>query len=119
MTSISPFAAGLSCACPRCGKGPLFAGYLKLAPSCSVCGLDYAKADSGDGPAVFVIFVVGFLAVAIAFVARFVWDWSTASSLALAGVVIVAASFGLLRIFKATLIALQFKHDAAQGGPVE
>lgn len=119
MTTISPFAAGLTCTCPRCGKGALFAGYLKLAASCSACGLDYAKADSGDGPAVFVIFVVGFLAVAIAFIARFVWDWSTAAALALAGVVIFATSFGLLRVFKATLIALQFKHDAAQGRPVE
>lgn len=112
--TISPFAAGLASACPRCGKGRLFAGYLKLAPNCAVCGLDYSKADSGDGPAVFVIFIVGFIAVALAFVARFVWEWPTLTALALSIAFTVLSSFGLLRLFKATLIALQFRHDAAE-----
>jgi len=47
--------AGLRCRCPRCGKGKLFAGFLTLQPRCEVCGLDYGFADSGDGPAVFII----------------------------------------------------------------
>ena len=42
-----------------CGVGRLFAGYLKLRPSCENCGLDLAFADSGDGPAVFIILIVG------------------------------------------------------------
>lgn len=117
MTPVSPFAAGLACACPQCGKGRLFNGYLKLAAACSACGLDYAKADSGDGPAVFVIFVVGFVAVALAFIARFVWDWPIVAALALSAATTLIASLVLLRIFKATLIALQFKHDAAEGRP--
>lgn len=117
--TVSPLAAGLACACPQCGKGRLFAGYLKLARDCSVCGLDYAKADSGDGPAVFVIFVVGFLAVSLAFVARFVWEWPMAAALALSAVTTLLASLALLRVFKATLIALQFRHDATEGRPNE
>lgn len=117
--TVSPFAAGLGCACPQCGKGRLFAGYLKLAKGCSACGLDYAKADSGDGPAVFVIFVVGFVAVAVAFIARFVWDLPTPAALALSAATALFGSLGLLRVFKATLIALQFKHNAAEGRPVE
>ena len=55
---VSPFSAGFRCVCPRCGEGDLFAGYLKVAPRCESCGLDLAFADSGDGPAVFVIFAV-------------------------------------------------------------
>ena len=47
--------AGLRCRCPRCGKGKLFAGFLTLRPRCEVCGLDYGFADSGDGPAVFIM----------------------------------------------------------------
>src|SRR5687768_14574605 len=39
--------------CPRCGKGKLFDGFLKLAPRCEVCGLDYSFADTADGPAFF------------------------------------------------------------------
>jgi uncharacterized protein (DUF983 family) len=61
--SVSPFKAGLTCSCPRCGGGKLFAGYLTLAPRCETCGLDYAFADSGDGPAVFVILFGGLIAM--------------------------------------------------------
>ena len=58
---VSPIAAGLACRCPRCGRGRLFDGYLTVAARCSACGLDLSKADSGDGPAVFIIFILGFL----------------------------------------------------------
>src|SRR5688572_25698412 len=40
-------------ACPRCGKGKLFDGFLTLARQCDVCGLDYSFADPADGPAFF------------------------------------------------------------------
>ena len=58
---VSPWVAGLLCRCPRCGKGPLFDGFLSLAKRCTVCGLDYSFADSGDGPAVFIMLIVGFI----------------------------------------------------------
>ncbi len=49
------FIAGLLCHCPRCGRGRLFKGFLDLAKSCSVCGLDYGFADPPTGPAFFVM----------------------------------------------------------------
>jgi uncharacterized protein (DUF983 family) len=52
---LSPFSTGVRGLCPRCGKGHLFQGFLKLAPGCEVCGLDYSFADPADGPAFFVI----------------------------------------------------------------
>ena len=42
-------------ACPRCGKGALFDGFLTLAKRCDVCGLDYSFADPADGPAFFFV----------------------------------------------------------------
>jgi uncharacterized protein (DUF983 family) len=63
---ISPVGAGLRCKCPRCGRGRLFHGYLTVAGTCESCGLDLEKADSGDGPAVFIIFILGFLVVPLA-----------------------------------------------------
>ena len=63
---IDPFSAGLRGCCPRCGQGKLFDGLLKVRPACSNCGLDYSFADSGDGPVVFVLFIVGFLVVGAA-----------------------------------------------------
>ena len=52
---LSPAQTGLRGKCPRCGQGRLFRGFLKLAPRCDVCGLDYGFADPADGPAFFVI----------------------------------------------------------------
>ena len=60
---VSPLFAGLMCRCPRCGKGKLFRGFLGLPERCETCGLDYAFVDAGDGPAVFIILIAGFIVV--------------------------------------------------------
>lgn len=112
---VSLLAAGLGGRCPRCGQGPLFKTFLGVNDRCSICGLDLMKADSGDGPAVFVMFLVGPIAVAVAFIARFVWFASIPVAFALAGGLAVGLTLVLLRPFKATLIALQFKHKAEEG----
>ncbi|MEM9169542.1 MAG: DUF983 domain-containing protein, partial [Pseudomonadota bacterium] len=52
-TPPPPVLTGLAGKCPRCGRGALFQSYLKLNARCPVCDLDFSKADSGDGPAVF------------------------------------------------------------------
>jgi len=62
----SPFTAGVSCRCPRCGKDKLFQGFLTLKPRCESCGLDYSFIDAGDGPAVFIIMFAGFVVVGCA-----------------------------------------------------
>ena len=56
--ALSPFLTGLTCRCPRCGKGKLFHGFLDVRPTCEACGLDYRFVDSGDGPAVFIVLLV-------------------------------------------------------------
>ena len=58
----APLLRGLRGRCPNCGDGPLFTGFLRVAPRCQACGFDLSKTDSGDGPAVFVIFIAGFVA---------------------------------------------------------
>jgi len=92
----------------------LFKGFLDVRDRCPACGFDLGRADSGDGPAVFVIFVVGFIVVGLA-----LWTEVRFSPPYWLHVVLwlpltVALTFGLLRPFKATLIALQFKHKATQ-----
>src|ERR1051325_11421243 len=71
---LSPVRAGLGCRCPRCGRGRLFQGFLGLRPRCEVCGLDYAFADAGDGPAVFVILIAGFIVVGCALVVEVLYQ---------------------------------------------
>jgi len=112
---ISPYSAGLGGKCPRCGQGALFEGFLSLREKCEVCGLDYAKADAGDGPAVFVIFIVGFAAVAVAFIARYAWQAPMWLAFLLSAGLAIGLTLALLRPLKATLIALQYANKAAEG----
>lgn len=112
---ISPYAAGLGGKCPRCGQGALFEGFLGLRAKCDVCGLDYAKADAGDGPAVFVIFFVGFAAVAVAFIARYALQAPMWLAFLISAGLAIGLTLALLRPLKATLIALQYANKAAEG----
>jgi uncharacterized protein (DUF983 family) len=101
--------------CPRCGRGPIFRGFLTVAGSCGKCGLDYSRFEAGDGPAVFVILIVGAIVAGGALLTE-VWFqppyWVHA---VIWGPAVVILSLGLLRPFKAGLIALQYKHRAGQG----
>jgi uncharacterized protein (DUF983 family) len=106
--------AGLRCRCPRCGRGKLFAGFLTLRPACEACGLDYGFADSGDGPAVFVIFLAGFIVVGAALVteARYHPPYWVHAALWLP--LILVLTLGPLRPMKGLMIALQFYHKAEE-----
>ncbi|HVX80066.1 MAG TPA: DUF983 domain-containing protein [Devosiaceae bacterium] len=112
---ISPFAAGMTCRCPRCGRGRLFSGFLTLAPRCEVCGLDYAFIDSGDGPAVFVIFAVAPIVVVLAVILEALVHPAPYVHLIIWLPVTVILCLALLRPFKATMIALQYHHAAGEG----
>jgi uncharacterized protein (DUF983 family) len=110
---VSPFLAGLNCRCPRCGQGPLYDGILTVRERCAECGLDLRAQDSGDGPAIFVILVLGFIVVGLALLVEVKFApplWVHAAIWP--GFILVAAVF-MLRIFKATLIALQFRHRSS------
>jgi uncharacterized protein (DUF983 family) len=112
--SVSPFKAGLMCSCPRCGKGKLFAGYLSLAPRCTQCGLDYSFADSGDGPAVFVILIGGLAAVVVVLAVELIWRPSYWVHAAVGIPTVLVVTLLPLRWLKSLLIALQFHHSAAE-----
>lgn len=111
----SPWRAGLLCRCPRCGEGPLFAGLLTVAPLCDGCGLDLAAQDSGDGPAVFVILVLGALVVGLALAVELIFAPPLWLHMVLWPPVILIGAVALLRPFKATLIAFQYRHRLGLG----
>ena len=107
--------AGLMGRCPACHKGKLYSGYLTLAPKCNVCGLDYDFADSGDGPAVFVILITGFIIVGAALLVEVFYQPPYWLHAILWGTLGLALPLLLLRSFKGVLIALQFRHKAEEG----
>jgi len=107
--------AGLACRCPRCGKGKLLQGFLTLRPRCEACGLDFAFADAGDGPAVFIILIAGFIVVGAALVTEIVYQPPIWVHAVLWGPLILIVTLGPLRPLKGLMIALQYHHSAAEG----
>ena len=107
--------AGLSCRCPRCGQGKLFQGFLALRPRCEACGLDFSFADSGDGPAVFIMFLAGFIVVGAALVTEVLYQPPYWVHAMLWLPLILIVTLGPLRPIKGLMIALQYHHQAAEG----
>ena len=112
---ISPVSTGLAGRCPRCGEGRMFSGFLTVAPKCDVCGLDYGFADAGDGPAVLVTLLAGFVVLGIALAVEIAYE----PPLWVYAVVFVPLTLvvclGMLRPLKGFLIASQYTNKAAPG----
>jgi uncharacterized protein (DUF983 family) len=106
---------GLRGRCPRCSEGRMLTGLLTVAPKCEVCGLDFSFADTGDGPAIFVMMIAGFLIMGFAWYVEVVYEppyWVHAAIfLPLSAIVCI----GLLRPVKGLLIALQYFNKAEEG----
>ncbi len=114
---LSLFATALKCRCPRCGRGKLYAGLLQVASQCPECGLDFAAQDAGDGPAVFVVFILGAVVVALAIVVEILFAPPLWVHIVLWTPVILGGAIAMLRPLKAGLIALQYRNHALGGGP--
>ena len=112
---IEPIAAGLKGRCPRCGKGRLFSGLLSIAPDCDECGLDYSFADAGDGPAVFVILIIGFIVVGLALWTEVSFNPPLWLHFMLWIPLTLVLSLGGLRLIKGVLVTLQYANKAAEG----
>ncbi len=111
----SPAVTGLKGLCPRCGKGHLFQGFLKVRPKCEVCGLDLAFADAGDGPAFFVMSIVGIVVVALALWVEFTYSPPIWLHLVMWCTLSIVMSLALVRPLKGVLVALQYHHKAEEG----
>ena len=114
-TILQAAGRGLACKCPRCGKGRLFKGFLDVAPACEQCGLDYGFTDAGDGPAIFIILIAGFVVVFIALVIEVKYDPPLWLEAVIAVPLVLAATLLPLRSMKSLLIALQYHHKASEG----
>ncbi len=99
--------------CPRCGERTLFDGTLRFANSCRACGLDFAAFNVGDGPAAFLILLIGAvvtggaiwleLAVEPPYWAHLIWI-PVAAALTVLG----------LRFGKAFLLGQEYRNEARE-----
>jgi len=116
MTSSPGVAtASLLGRCPRCGQGALFSGYLSIAPTCSVCGLDFATFDVGDGAAALVILVVGAIVCGAALWVEFTFQPPLWVHAVLWTPAIAILTFAMLRLVKSALLVVQYRHRAGEG----
>ena len=106
---------GWACKCPKCKTGNLYQpGFtMNLREKCEECGLDLTRNDSADGPAVFLIFILGFLLVPIALIVDALYGWPLWLHALIWGALAIALTVGSLRPLKAYIIALQYKHRRA------
>jgi uncharacterized protein (DUF983 family) len=105
--------------CPHCGQGRLYKSFLKLADCCDQCDLDYGFADSGDGPAVFVIMIVGFLATGGVLYTEFTFEPPVWLHVIIWGPLTFILSLLFLYWLKGALIAQQYATRAKPGELVQ
>jgi uncharacterized protein (DUF983 family) len=98
--------------CVRCDKAPLFKSLwsLETVAQCPSCGFQWAKHDSGDGPAVFLSFILGFSVIPLVLIVDSIYHWPLWLHTIIWSVVILGLSIGLLKPSKALTIALQYMH---------
>lgn len=109
---MTRLAAALRGQCPRCGEHTLFDSWVGFAPRCRACDLDFAAFNVGDGPAAFLILIVGAIVTGAAITVELLFQapwW-----VHLVWVPVTAAlTLGGLRLAKALLLARE--HETAAG----
>lgn len=115
MKEPSTLEVALRGLCPRCGNKTLFDGVVTFAPRCRACALDFASFNVGDGPAAFLIFIVGGLILALAITLELAAEPPIWVHILLWFPLATAMVIGLLRVAKGALITLEYRHKAREG----
>ena len=114
MTGPTLAGASLKGLCPCCGARTLFAGPVEFAGRCPACDLDFQAYNIGDGPAAFLILIVGALVAVSAIVVdqSFSPPWWVHAIWLPVGILLTISG---LRIGKAALLYQSYRHQAREG----
>jgi len=107
---VSTATAGIRCACPRCGEGPLYQGLLALRERCPACGLDYSKLAADDGPAFFIIVGLSAIVLPTTVAVEMIFRPPLWLHVVLWPPILLASSIALMRPLKAWMIAQHYRH---------
>jgi uncharacterized protein (DUF983 family) len=110
-----PLLVAIRGLCPRCGAKSLFRSLTGFAPKCRACGLDLSAFNVGDGPAAFLILVIGALIVGLAITLDLNFSPPWWVHVLLWVPLTTAAVIFSLRVAKALLLALEYRHRAREG----
>jgi uncharacterized protein (DUF983 family) len=115
MKEPTPVAVALRGLCPRCAAKTLYNGLAGFAPKCRACGLDFAGFNVGDGPAAFLILIVGALVTGLAIGLELAAEPPFWVHVLLWLPLTAALVVGSLRLAKGLLLALEYRHRAREG----
>lgn len=107
--------AAIEARCPKCGNGPLFDSWVKFAPRCRACGLELDRFNVGDGPAAFLILIVGGLVTALALMLQLSASPPFWVHIILWVPITTALVILCLRASKAALLILEYRNQAREG----
>jgi uncharacterized protein (DUF983 family) len=118
---MTPVVRAMKGRCPRCGDGRLFSGYLKIADSCDACGMSFKGHDTGDGPVVPILLIIGGIVVGLALAVEVVYEPPVWVHLALWIPIGTLLTLGIMMPLKGMAVGLQYKYrsteeDARPGG---
>jgi len=113
-SKLPPVQAALKGKCPVGGEGSLFKGFLDFASQCEACHADFSVEDAGDGPTVFVIFIVGIFIVPTALGFSMAFNAPMWLTMVMWIPIIIVACLILLRLLRGVMLNLQWKHDAQE-----
>ncbi|GGE16074.1 membrane protein [Polymorphobacter glacialis] len=111
----APVANALRGRCPRCAQGKLFRTFIVFRPKCSACDLDYRAFNVGDGAATFLILIVGAIVTGLAMWLELTRSPAWYVHVALWVPLTIVLTVILMRVAKALLIALEYRHEARLG----
>jgi uncharacterized protein (DUF983 family) len=100
----------LAMRCPRCGQGRLYNGLLTIRERCDSCGLDLTPLQTGDGPVVLVMLLLGTILVIAAFWVEFHLEPPLWVHAVLWPVVGLPLALAMMRPLKALFVAITYRH---------
>ena len=111
---------GLSGRCPVCGKGRLFAGFLRVVSQCEHCRAPLGLARADDAPPYFTILIVGHIVIPALLIMQKLSDPPTWLLSAIFIPLTVILAVGLIRPVKGATVGLMLsfnmlKTDAETG----
>ncbi len=111
---LPPVQTGLAGRCPDCGEGRLFKSLLSFVDNCAACGADFTNEDTGDGPAVFVIFIVGIFIIPMALGFHMILNPPLAVTFILWGLIIIGVCLWLLRLMRGIMFNISWQRKARE-----
>jgi len=87
---------------------------LAFTDICAVCGADFRDEDAGDGPAIFVIFIVGIFIVPMAIGFDMILDPPFIVTLIIWGPIIIGICLWLLRLMRGVMFNIAWQRSARE-----